>query len=414
MEILEKRLLSFWATHRFTPNANMPVSVLELDLDPIGNKDWGFNSTSSNPSYTLREAIAQYAPGNSVVVDGVVYAVRGIEFQNKYQSAKAFKRIARNNDETVMGDKVDTLSNKKEWWENSGKYTIELVEPVGFIPDNNEENTRIIEKNRYTHVSAQLIDAKEWTDGNSDTKHLYMVRCNRDSGDAKILYYNEGVGYGYCLCTRCGRMALETEVSQGAATTDLPREFNTIAPKKIDPTTGLKVIDYSKPRYHLAINGKETKMKCGASNDDTALRRNVIIGGLLQTDFSEIKIRHKGHQWMHDRTTERDLLFTLGIVFTQSLVEILGKERNAVDFAILPFGHLCIFDTNPGGAGYSNQLVKPGMMDKVLKKSKELLEIAQKKNSKEFLLDKFTLRFIRYVNIQAALDWIEEEFTNNN
>ena len=411
MEILEKRLLSFWATHRFTPNANMPVSVLELDLDPIGNKNWGFNSTSSNPSYTLREAIAQYAPGNSVVVDGVVYAVRGIEFQNKYQGAKAFKRIARNNDETVMGDKVDTLSNKKEWWENSGKYTIELVEPVGFIPDINEENTRIIEKNRYTHVSAQLIDAKEWTDGNSDTKHLYMVRCNRDSGDAKILYYNEGIGYGYCLCTRCGRMALETEVSQGAATTDLPREFNTIAPKKIDPTTGLKVIDHSKPRYHLAINGKETKMKCGASNDDTALRRNVIIGGLLQTDFSEIKIRHKGHQWMHDRTTERDLLFTLGIVFTQSLVEILGKERNAVDFSILPFGHLCVFDTNPGGAGYSNQLVKPGMMDKVLKKSKELLEIAQKKNSKEFLLDKFTLRFIRYVNIQAALDWIAEEET---
>lgn len=409
MEILEKRLLSFWATHRFTPNANMPVSVLELDLDPIGNKDWGFNSTSSNPSYTLREAIAQYAPGNSVVVDGVVYAVRGIEFQNKYQGAKAFKRIARNNDETVMDDKVDTLSGKKEWWENSGKYTIELVEPVGFIPDINEVSTRIIDKNRYTHVSAQLLDAKEWEDNGDGTTYLYMVRCNRDSGDAKILYYNEGIGYGYCLCTRCGRMMLETDVCQGATTTDLPHEFNTIAPKMTDPTTGLKVIDHSKPRYHLAISGKEIKMKCGGSNDENALRRNVIIGGLLQTDFSEIKIRHKGHQWMHDRTTERDLLFTLGIVFTQSLVEILGKERNAVDFAILPFGHLCIFDTNPGGAGYSNQLVKPGMMDKVLKKSEELLKIAKQKDSKEFLLDKFTLRFIRYVNIQAALDWMAEE-----
>ena len=411
MEVLDKRLLSFWATHRFTPNANMPVSVLELDLDPLGNRGWGFNSTSSNPSYTLREAIAQYAPGNSVVVDGVVYAVRGIEFQNKYQGAKAFKRIARNNDETVMGDKIDTLSGKKEWWEGSGRYAIELVEPVGFIPDINEEKTRIIDKNRYTHVSAQLIDATEWTDGDSlnGTKHLYMVRCNRDSGDAKILYYNEGIGYGYCLCTRCGRMVLEKEVCQGATTTDLPREYNTVSPKKIDPTTGLKVVDHSKPRYHLAISGKEAKMKCGGANDEKAIRRNVIIGGLLQTDFSEIKIRHKGHQWMHDRTTERDLLFTLGIVFTQSLVEILGKERNAVDFAILPFGHLCIFDTNPGGAGYSNQLVKPGMMGKVLEKSKALLNIAKEKNSKEFLLDKFTLRFMRYVNIEAALGWIDEE-----
>ena len=53
------------------------------------------------------------------------------------------------------------------------------------------------------------------------------------------------------------------------------------------------------------------------------------------------------------------------------------------------------------------------MMDKVLKKSKELLDIAKNKKSKEFLLDKFTLRFIRYVNIQAALDWIAEENTSH-
>ena len=411
LEIMEKRLLSFWATHRFTPNANMPVSVYELDLDPLGKRIWSYNSTSSNPSYTLREAISQYAPGNSVAVDGVVYAVRGIKFQNQYQSANAFKRIARNNDETVMGDKLDTLPNKKEWWEGTGRYTIELVEPVGFIPDINEEKTRIIDKNRFTHVSAQLLDAKDWTGADSinDSMHLYMVRCNRDSGDAKILYYNEGIGFGYCLCTYCGRAVLETDVAGENSVADLPRDFNTALPKKIEPTTGLKVVDNSKPRFHLAISGKEARMKCCGSNDSRAIRRNVIIGGLLQTDFSEIQIRHKGHQWMHDRTTERNLLFTLGIVFTQSLVEVLGKERNAVDFAILPFGHLCIFDTNPGGAGYSNQLVKPGIMKQVLSKSKEMLEIAKAKESKDYLLDKFTIRFINYVNIQAALDWIAEE-----
>lgn len=415
MTLLEKRLLSFWATHRFTPNANMPVDVLELDLDPMGKRSYGINTSSSNPSYSLREAIAQYAPGNRVVVDGVVYAVRGIEFQNKYQGPSAFKRIARNNDETVMGDKVDTLSGKKEWWDNTGRYVIELVEPVGFIPDINEESTRIVDKNAFTRVNAQLIDAAEWVDNQvNDNNHLYMIRCNRDSGNAKILYYNEGIGFGYCLCTRCGRMVLETEVPHSdpdnpSSLSDLPRDFNLVPQKKLDPATGLRVVDYAAPRYHLAISGKEAKMKCGGSNDKNSVRRNVIIGGLLQTDFSEIKIRHNGHQWMHDRTTERDLLFTLGIVFTQALVEVLGKERNAVDFAILPFGHLCIFDTNPGGAGYSNQLVKPGMMDKVLAKAEKILNIAKEKNSKEYLLDKFTLRFIRYVNIQAALDWIEEE-----
>ena len=49
------------------------------------------------------------------------------------------------------------------------------------------------------------------------------------------------------------------------------------------------------------------------------------------------------------------------------------------------------------------------MMGKVLEKSKALLNIAKEKNSKEFLLDKFTLRFMRYVNIEAALGWIDEE-----
>ena len=117
---------------------------------------------------------------------------------------------------------------------------------------------------------------------------------------------------------------------------------------------------------------------------------------------------------MHDRTTERNLLFTLGIVFTQALVEILGKERNAVDFAILPFGHLCIFDTNPGGAGYSNQLVNWGMMDKVIEKSKILLETAKEKQSAEYLLDKFTLRFIKFLDIVAELAWIEEEQIENS
>ena len=59
--------------------------------------------TSSNPSYSLRDAIAQYAPGNSVAVDGVVYTVRGIEITNMYNdNHKAYKTIYRNSDKTVI------------------------------------------------------------------------------------------------------------------------------------------------------------------------------------------------------------------------------------------------------------------------------------------------------------------------
>lgn len=70
----------------------MPVNVLTLDLNSNGKKDFFTPMTSSNPSYSLRDAIAQYVPGNSVVVDGVVYSVRGIEVTNMYDdNHKAYK-----------------------------------------------------------------------------------------------------------------------------------------------------------------------------------------------------------------------------------------------------------------------------------------------------------------------------------
>lgn len=410
--ILTQRLLSFWATHRFTPNANMPVAVLSLDLNPanVGEKPWS-KRMSANPSYSLREAIAQYAPGNSVVVDGVVYVVRGIESHNMFQDAKTYKKIARNTEETVMDDDIAALPDKKEWWTNTGRYEIELVQPVGFVPDINEEESRIINTNRFTMVNAQLIGATKWSDENGDmAAKLYDVRCNRDSGEAKILYYNEGIGYGYCLCSRCGRMVLEEDIAEDPnSIQDLPADFNPTWPKEIDPTTGIKVIDRSKPKYHMAINGRDVRKVCGASNKPGEIRRNIILGDLIQTDFAEIKIRHTGKNWINDRASDPNLLITLGVVMTQALSQVLGKDRNAVDFTILPFGHICIFDTNPGGAGYSNQLkTRPGLIEKTLKQVKSLLETASEKGSKDYLLDKFTLRFSKNIDIDGTLAWLNE------
>lgn len=400
LSVLNQRLLSYWATNRFTPNANMPVNVLTLDLSSNGQRDYLTPMTSSNPSYSLREAIAQYAPGNSVAVDGVVYTVRGIEIKNMYDDAvKSFKTIYRNNDKTVIDD--NSLSAQMKWSVNDD-YGLELIQPVGFMPDMNEDKTRILDSNAYTRVSAQLIGADDWSN-NVTESHLFSVRPNSNSGNAKILYYNEGKGYGFCFCPRCGRTVLEEGVADKGEPLKFPIEFNPVVAKRREGQA-------EKPNYHYAITGKEMRKGCGCSNDPTKIKRNVIIGDLIQTDYSEIRIRHKGqNKWMSDRSKEENLLFTLGIVFTQALVDILGKERGAVDFAIMPNGHLCVFDCNPGGAGYSNQMANFDVMKDVIKASKAILQEAKEKKSKDMLLDKFTLRYIKYVDVDAALDWIEEE-----
>lgn len=206
------------------------------------------------------------------------------------------------------------------------------------------------------------------------------------------------------MCAKCGRTVLENDVADPDDTLgSLPYDMNTRVHKKKNPD------DPDKPLYHFAVSGKDARKYCVGSHDATSIRRNVIIGGLIQTDFSEIRIRHKGQKkWMNSRV-EDNLLFTLGIVLTQALLDTLGKERGAVDFTVMPNGHLCLFDTNPGGAGYSNQLANIPLMKDVINAAKTMLLEAKRRNSKDFLLNKFTLRYIDQVDIDTALNWIKEE-----
>jgi DEAD/DEAH box helicase domain-containing protein len=396
-EALANRLLSYWATNRFTPNANMPVNVIPFDLNTTGGVKSYKMTTASNPSYQLREALGQYAPGNTVVVDGVCYTVRGVDLRNQYQSSKTFKKIYRNADRVVVED-ATSLADKMKWGV-SGRMDVELARPVSFLPDRNEETNRLLQPSPFTHVNAQLIGTTDWSDKVTEP-HLFSVRCNRDTGDAKILYYNEGVGFGYCLCLWCGRAVVEQQAADAAnSLNELPPEMNPKMTTEEDPSL--------RKRYHFNITSDKTK-RCLGAWVGGSVRRNVVLGDFIQTDFCEIRIRRKGEsKWHGNRAADERLLYTLGVVLTRALLECLGKDSGAVGFSVMPNGHLCLFDTNPGGAGYSNQLADTAVMCEVLKRAKTILESA--KGSVDELLDRATLRFAKYMDVPAALAWIAEE-----
>lgn len=397
-EILMQKLINYWATNRFTPNANMPVNIMSLDLNATKLKNRNDNRRNiSNPSYTLRQAIQQYVPGNKIVVDGVVYIVRGLTTQDAYTDGRTIKQLYRNANKTVVGEDI-TLDSAIPWNVN-GRPNLSLVQPVRFLPDPNEDYSRIVDENIYTHVSAQLIGAKDWNNKVTEP-NLFSTRRSDESGDAKILYYNEGIGYGYAMCIYCGKMCLETsQVEEGRSP----------IPNDIDNRQN------DRGRYHFAID-REKKHHCFGSARKDRIKRNVIIGDLMQTDYCEIRFRHEGdNSWIaNSPDTERDsnnknLLITMGIVLTQALVELKGWERGAVDFTVMQNRHLCIFDTNPGGSGYSIKLHDNQTMLDVIAGAKKLLEKAKAQKSKDVLLDKFTLRFLDYIDIEGALAWIKEQ-----
>lgn len=396
IEPLAARLLSYWATHRFTPNANMPVSVIEFDINSTSQNTYSL-VTVSNPSYPLQTALSQYAPGNPIARDGMVRIVRGIRYTNFFKPEVTFKKLFFNRDQVVIDNK-DELTNAEKW-RVSASTELDLLQPAEFIPDMNESASRILDKNVYTRVNAQLIGADEWKQDRIEP-HLFDTKSSRESGNGQILYYNEGTGYGYCHCTKCGKTVLENWAAASSSDHDkLPWEMNTITPKEHD-----------KPDYHFALIKKGKKPnKCLGCSNPKYIKRNVVLGDMIQTDYTEIRVRHIKKNWINSRNQEANLLITLGLLFARSLSEELNVERTDIDFTITPNGHICIFDANPGGSGYSNQLAAMDLMKSVIERSAEIIEAAERTGNKDALIDKCTLQFINNIDIRAARAWINEE-----
>ena len=396
-ELLSKNLIEFFATNRFTPNANMPVNVVEFD---ISNGKYGkFDRVkANNPSYPLQQAISQYSPGNTVVLENRTVMVRGLLYTGMFRSNVTFKKIYSDGINTVVGEERKNTLQQLVPWPVNNLEELTMIEPYAFIPDINEDYSRVVEDAPYTQVSAQLIGAGDWADF-SRSSSLISVRNNRDCGDANILYYNEGTGFGYCFCSNCGKTILEKGPGRGLR--NMPPDMDN---QTRDVNGSPESFHYMINRKKLIPGGKSQKVECFSGRDK--ILRNVIIGGLIQTDYSEIRIREDERgQWLSDRAKE-NLLITLGIVFTQTFVESLGKDRQDVDFAITPNGHLCIFDTNPGGSGYSNQLVNMTIMQSVINASAALLN---RVTTKDELIDRYTKRYYERIDIEAAKAWIKAE-----
>lgn len=405
-EPLMTQLIGFWGDTRFTPNANMPVNVVTYDVN--SSRLSHYTQSTSNPSYDLRNALAQYVPGNSVALDGRVSVVRGVRYHDFLaKTISTFKTIYRNEQRTVI-DTKEEISKPIPWTVN-GQEGLRMIQPTEFLPDTTETENRIIANPVFTRVNAQLIGASKWT-SSAKEPHLFSARSSRQSANSEILYYNDGIGFGYCHCIECGKIVMESAVADWRANNleDLPSAMNNREPKENGNTM-----------FHYKVGERDKKGKpiyCRGSRTPHLMQRNVVLADTFVTDYTEIRIRYATDQkWVANRRDANGrLLTTLAIVFSQTLAEFLGKERDAFGFAVTPNGHICIFDCNPGGAGYSNQLANIEVMNAVISMSYQTVQEAIQKKSKDMILDKFTMQFLRDIDLKLALDWLSSEIGHRN
>ena len=131
----------------------------------------------------------------------------------------------------------------------------------------------------------------------------------------------------------------------------------------------------------------------------------MLLVGRYQTDFVEIKFHDKNNNLIEDSET----LYSLGVILSRKLTELLGVNDGEIEFGYDVINHsIFIYDTALGGAGYS--LLFREYKDEVLKMALEALERCDcERSCTKCLIDRRSQWYLNYLNRTKALEWLRQE-----
>ena len=371
-------LLTYLAENSFLPSAGIPTGLVECML--------GINASENYPTMHLSQAIAAYAPGSQVVKNEWIYEPAGIVLKTKYDDNTS-RYILQNcnrcgytfinsgsatNDCPKCGGH-ETMHGIKNMSIGEQRYT-EIVEPAAFSVAWGTKPTRKMNGlGALNFIQPVLLEMEPWEEKSSAAKMI--VRCSTPKSE--ILFYNRGRnGYGYAFCPYCGRMESEKGIDSTGS-----------------PLAGHRHMSNGLPCH-------------GGLSSGSNIRRHVLLVGRYQTDFVELKFYDAENLLITDSET----LYSLGVILSRKLTELLGVNDGEIDFGYNSNSHtIFIYDTALGGAGYSPLLRE--YKDVLLKMAYETLQVCDcERACTKCLIDRRSQWYLNYLNRQKALKWLEIEF----
>ena len=387
-QLLKKFVLNHLAEESFLPNAGLPTGI--VDFEKVTIRDLNNKNTDiikSNPSYPITRALTEFSPGNNILIDGLNYQSAGIVMKNNYgasgqrnaiQSCTScgYQRLLEGSDKVTDDCPKCNMEHSFvgiDLGSTTGKFT-ELVEPAGFAIDIYKEPTRVVsEKSKPQYLEPLLLNIDPWN--HNQTSYLDF-RTSEKEKQAQILFYNTGNGEGYSLCLDCGRV-------------------------ETDPD---KLIAHRKLRGGKNDEGENI---CSAKN----VKHNIILGGRFKTDFTEIRLTNTDGAFINDK----NLAYTLGVIFTKSLAEYLAIEESELGFGIKKYKNsqtIFIYDSAKGGAGYASQF---NLLTKeiLLNAYSVLINCSCNQTAcTKCLVDRSTQWHIEDLDSAAAIAWLQKANTN--
>jgi len=382
-QYLDKHILKFLAENSFLPNAGLPTGIAEFEYSSI--KDMGKTEIKENASYPITQALTEFAPGNTVLIDGLSYEPAGIIMKTLWgqdssrelvQACKncGYQRLVKETDDikTCSHCGSHDAFTGVDLGEHNGAYT-EVVEPVGFAVDLLSNPTRVVsEKPKPQYIEPLLVNLRPWT---NEQKAMIEMRTQADGDDAKILYFNKGTGTGYSLCLDCGRVADTNNQLQG----------------------------HKRLRGGKKADGDKD---CAATN----VHDHIVLGASFKTDFTELRFLNVDGNFVNDNS----LTYSLGVIITKSLAEFIGIEEGELGFGVKQYkGYQTVFiyDTAKGGAGYASQL--PIHLKDILQKSFKILDNCDCSTAcTKCLIDRKSQWHIEELDRHMAIEWLKIALAN--
>lgn len=355
----EEYLLRELVNRNFLPGHGFPTDVVALvnsNRESVERdkrraaesreREDGISRYRSFPSRELEMALAEYAPGNAVVLDGQVYRSGGVTLNWKLPPADEVIREPQNiqyawrckgcgatgvNPSRLV---VCATSNCR-----GGSFeTLKFLRPAGFAVDFSEKTSNDLTKRSYVPAEAPWIAAggAEWQPLPSPEFGHY-----RHSPNGQLFVRSGGVhGAGYAICLQCGRAGAETS----AQAADLPKDLE----------------------QHRPLRGGRARAEddsCLGNDRPYAIQRNLWLGFSHETDVFELQLRDPRKP---PSMTPLAALGAIAVALRAALADRLGVEPQEIGWEVIPSRNpvsgakelsIALYDTASGGAGYVSRAI---------------------------------------------------------
>ena len=313
-------LLRELATSGFLPGYGFPTDIttfetLNKDSAELSQTRDRATSGREDNKYQRRElpsrdtvtALREYAPGASVVIDGLVYESAGITLNwhapasldqvNELQNIRQAWRCGHcgSSGTSVLASTLDQCPECGSKLSRDSARSLAYLEPAGFSVDLFAATHNDISLQKYVPVETPWIAAQgEWmTLANAALGHF------RSSTQGSVFHYSSGLGgSGYAICLECGRAA--------------PMGYKEDA----DETPSI----FKRPHKRLRGRQGGDDWTCGGSENPFKIKKGVKFGREYTTDVLELMLcGTDGHP-----LTSATEAFTISVALRRAIANRLG------------------------------------------------------------------------------------------